>query len=70
MYSKYSLFYESPKNLEYNAHVQTVCTGPLLREGGKGLGMRLEFHQALPVSVLAVIEGLETRLETICCLTH
>ena len=40
MYGKYTLFYESPKNWEYYAHVQTVCTRPLLGRGGV-LGMRL-----------------------------
>ena len=35
MYGKYTLFYESPKNWEYYAHVQTVCTRSLLwRRGG------------------------------------
>ena len=36
MYSKYSLFYESPKNWRYYVHAQTVCTRPLL--GGEGPG--------------------------------
>ena len=34
MYSKYTLFYESPTNWGYYAHVQTVCTRPLLGGGG------------------------------------
>ena len=36
IYSKYSLFYESSTNLGYFAHIQTVCTRPLL--GGEGRG--------------------------------
>ena len=36
MYSKNTLFYESPKNWGYYVHVQTVCTRPLL--GGEGAG--------------------------------
>ena len=31
MYSKYSLFYKSHKNLGYYAYVQTVSTRPLFR---------------------------------------
>ena len=39
IYSKYSLFYESSTNLGYFAHIQTVCTRPLL--GGEGRGGKL-----------------------------
>ena len=39
MYGKYSLFYESHKNLGYYAHAQTVNTRPLF--GGSGLGTKL-----------------------------
>ena len=37
MYSKYTLFYEPPKNWGYYTHAQTVCTRPL-PGGGKGPG--------------------------------
>ena len=36
MYGKYSLFYESHKNLGYYVHVQTVSTRPLF--GGEWPG--------------------------------
>ena len=39
IYSKYLLFYESSTNLGYFAHIQTVCTRPLL--GGEGRGGKL-----------------------------
>ena len=35
MYSKYTLFYKSPKNWGYYAHAQTVSR-PLFREEGPG----------------------------------
>ena len=34
--TKYTLFYKSPKNWDYYAHAQTVCTRPLLRGEGPG----------------------------------
>ena len=40
MYDKYTLFYESPKNLGYYTHAQTVYQA--LSSGGRGLGTRLE----------------------------
>ena len=44
MYGKYTLFYESPKNWGYYAHVQTWCTRPLL--GGEGPGDEAKSHCA------------------------
>ena len=38
MYSKYTLFYEFPKNWEYYVHPKTVCTRPLLGGGCGGVG--------------------------------
>ena len=38
MYSKCTLFYESLKTGDIYAHVQTVCTRPLLGGGVEGPG--------------------------------
>ena len=48
MFSKYMLFYESPKNWGYYVHTQTVCTRPLLRGEGpvdeaKNVGRQMYF---------------------------
>ena len=43
MYGQYTLFYESPKNWEYYAHAQTVCTRPLL--GSERSGDEANFVQ-------------------------
>ena len=54
MYGKYLLFHESPKNLRYLVHAQTVSTRPLLGGGG-GLGTRLK-------SRMYVIRGVHYNL--------
>ena len=51
MYGKYTLFYESPTNWGYYAHVQTVCTRPLL--GGEEPG-----DEAISIHTRALFPGL------------
>ena len=67
MYGKYSLFYESHKNLGYYAHAQTVSTRPLFG-GGSGLGMRLSLelllssHGAVPLLERSHIRAMKKHL--------
>ena len=56
MYGKYTLFYESPKNLGYYAHAQTVCTRPLLGGEGPGDEAKMQVREQYPgTSIFALV---------------
>ena len=58
MYGKYTVFYKSPKNWGYYAHVQTVCTRPLLR-GGKGPGYEANTRYACMGSMVQPLHHMQ-----------
>jgi len=50
MYGKYSLFYESHKNLGYYPHAQTVSTRPLFGGEWPGNEARVRPSQTVPLN--------------------